>query len=245
VLKIKNLQVSLNKKMILDKIDLSVDSGTTHVLMGQNGAGKSTLAQSIMGNPNYTVKGELSFDKQDLLELDPQKRAALGIFLSFQQILEIPGVKIYDYLRLLQKKSHDKKLTPLKFKAFLKERMELLSFNESFLTRSLNHGFSGGEKKKLEILQMLVIEPKLIILDEIDSGLDIDAIQAVARAVNFMKQTKGSSVLVITHYSRILSYLNIDRVHLLSKGQLITSGGQDLVEQIEKQGFSQVLAGNQ
>lgn len=231
--------------MILDKIDLSVDSGTTHVLMGQNGAGKSTLAQSIMGNPNYTVKGELSFDKQDLLELDPQKRAALGIFLSFQQILEIPGVKIYDYLRLLQKKSHDKKLTPLKFKAFLKERMELLSFNESFLTRSLNHGFSGGEKKKLEILQMLVIEPKLIILDEIDSGLDIDAIQAVARAVNFMKQTKGSSVLVITHYSRILSYLNIDRVHLLSKGQLITSGGQDLVEQIEKQGFSQVLAGNQ
>ncbi len=245
MLKIKNLQVSLNKKMILDKIDLSVDSGTTHVLMGQNGAGKSTLAQSIMGNPNYTVKGELSFDKQDLLELDPQKRAALGIFLSFQQILEIPGVKIYDYLRLLQKKSHDKKLTPLKFKAFLKERMELLSFNESFLTRSLNHGFSGGEKKKLEILQMLVIEPKLIILDEIDSGLDIDAIQAVARAVNFMKQTKGSSVLVITHYSRILSYLNIDRVHLLSKGQLITSGGQDLVEQIEKQGFSQVLAGNQ
>lgn len=241
MLKIKNLQVSLNKKKILDKIDLSIPKGQAHVLMGQNGAGKSTLAQSIMGNPSYTVKGSVIYTKQELLELDPQERAALGIFLSFQQILEIPGVKIYDYLRLLHKKSHDKKLTPLKFKAFLKERMALLNFNEEFLTRSLNHGFSGGEKKKLEILQMLTIEPSLIILDEIDSGLDIDAIQAVARAVNFMQKDKGSSVLVITHYSRILSYLSIDRVHLLNKGQLIKSGGKDLVEQIEKEGFSQVL----
>ena len=225
----------------MDKIDLSVNSGTTHVLMGQNGAGKSTLAQSIMGNPNYMVKGELSFAKQDLLRLDPQQRSALGIFLSFQQILEIPGVKIYDYLRLLQKKSHPQKLTPLKFKAFLKERMDLLNFNEDFLTRSLNHGFSGGEKKKLEILQMLVIEPKLIILDEIDSGLDIDAIQAVARAVNFMRQTRGSSVLLITHYSRILSFLDIDRVHLLSKGRLIKSGGADLVVAIEAEGFAKFI----
>lgn len=242
MLKIKNLQVSLNKKKILDKIDLSIPKGQTHVLMGQNGAGKSTLAQSIMGNPNYTVKGSVTYAKQELLELDPQERAALGIFLSFQQILEIPGVKIYDYLRLLHKKSHGKKLTPLKFKAFLKERMALLNFNEEFLTRSLNHGFSGGEKKKLEILQMLVIEPSLIILDEIDSGLDIDAIQAVARAVNFMKKGKGSSVLVITHYSRILRFLEIDQVHLLNKGQLVKSGGKELVEQIEKQGFSNVLS---
>jgi Fe-S cluster assembly ATP-binding protein len=241
VLKIKNLQVSLNKKKILDKIDLSVKAGQTHVLMGQNGAGKSTLAQSIMGNPNYAVKGEISFAKQNLLDLDPQQRAALGIFLSFQQILEIPGVKIYDYLKLLHKKSHDKKLTPLKFKAFLKERMAILNFNEEFLTRSLNHGFSGGEKKKLEILQMLVIEPKLIILDEIDSGLDIDAIQAVARAVNFMQQEKKAAVLVITHYSRILSYLSVDQVHLLSKGEIVKEGGQELVAEIEKGGFAKFL----
>ena len=238
MLKIKNLQVSLNKKNILHKIDLSVKNAETHVLMGQNGAGKSTLAQSIMGNPNYTVKGELFFAEQNLLELDPQQRAALGIFLSFQQILEIPGVKIYDYLKLLYKKSHGKRLTPLKFKEFLKERMALLDFNEEFLKRSLNHGFSGGEKKKMEVLQMLVIEPKLVILDEIDSGLDIDAIKAVAKAVNFLKNEKKSAVLIITHYSRILQFLNIDGVHLLSKGQIVKSGGADLVQQIESKGFA-------
>jgi Fe-S cluster assembly ATP-binding protein len=243
MLKIKNLQVRLKKKLILDKIDLSIKESQTHVLMGQNGAGKSTLAQSIMGNPNYVVKGELFFAKQDLLELDPAKRANLGIFLSFQQILEIPGVKIYDYLKLLYKKSHDKKLTPLKFKAFLKERMAILDFKEEFLTRSLNYGFSGGEKKKLEILQMLVIEPKLIILDEIDSGLDIDAIKKVATAVNFMKQEKDSAVLVITHYSRILQFLEIDQVHLLKEGRIIKTGDAKLVAQIEEQGFA-TLSGN-
>ncbi len=241
MLKIKNLQVSLNKKNILDKIDLSIKKGETHILMGQNGVGKSTLAQSIMGNPNYLVKGEISFDSHDLLKLDPQQRAALGIFLSFQQILEIPGVKIYDYLKLLYKKSHDKKLTPLKFKAFLKERMNFLNFNEDFLTRSLNHGFSGGEKKKMEVLQMLVLEPKLIILDEIDSGLDIDAIEAVAKAVNFLKKEKQSSVLLITHYSRILNFLEIDRVHLLSKGKIIKEGDVSLVAQIESKGFANFL----
>lgn len=241
VLKIKNLQVSLNKKNILDKIDLSIKNGETHILMGQNGAGKSTLAQSIMGNPNYSVKGEISFASHSLLELDPQQRAALGIFLSFQQILEIPGVKIYDYLKLLHKKSHEKKLTPMKFKAFLKERMEILNFNEEFLKRSLNHGFSGGEKKKMEVLQMLVLEPKLIILDEIDSGLDIDAIEAVAKAVNFLKKEKKSSVLLITHYSRILNFLDIDRVHLLSKGKIVKDGDGSLVKQIEAKGFAAFL----
>lgn len=241
MLKIKNLQVSLNKKNILDKIDLSIKIGETHILMGQNGAGKSTLAQSIMGNPNYSVKGEISFDSHSLLELDPQQRAALGIFLSFQQILEIPGVKIYDYLKLLHKKSHEKKLTPMKFKAFLKERMEILSFNEEFLKRSLNHGFSGGEKKKMEVLQMLVLEPKLIILDEIDSGLDIDAIEAVAKAVNFLKKEKKSSVLLITHYSRILNFLSVDHVHLLSKGKIVKDGDGSLVKQIEAKGFAAFL----
>lgn len=241
MLQIKNLQISLNKKNILDKIDLSIKKSETHILMGQNGAGKSTLAQSIMGNPNYSVKGEIIFAKQNLLKLDPQQRAALGIFLSFQQILEIPGVKVYDYLKLLYKTSHDKKLTPLKFKEFLKERMAILNFNEEFLTRSLNHGFSGGEKKKMEVLQMLVLEPALIILDEIDSGLDIDAIQAVAQAVNFLKQTKQSSVFLITHYSRILSFLDIDQVHILSKGQIIKTGSADLVAEIEKKGFANFL----
>lgn len=236
--KIKNLQVSLNKKNILDKIDLSIKNGETHILMGQNGAGKSTLAQSIMGNPNYSVKGEISFASHDLLKLDPQQRAALGIFLSFQQILEIPGVKVYDYLKLLYKKSHEKKLTPLKFKAFLKERMEVLKFDGEFLKRSLNHGFSGGEKKKMEILQMLVLEPKLVILDEIDSGLDIDAIEAVANAVNYLKKEKQSSILLITHYSRILQFLEIDKVHLLSQGRMIRNGDASLVKEIENKGFS-------
>ncbi len=241
MLQIKNLQVSLNKKNILDKIDLSIKTGETHILMGQNGAGKSTLAQSIMGNPNYLVKGEISFASHSLLELDPQQRAALGIFLSFQQILEIPGVKIYDYLKLLHKKSHEKKLTPMKFKAFLKERMEILNFNEEFLKRSLNHGFSGGEKKKMEVLQMLVLEPKLIILDEIDSGLDIDAIEAVAKAVNFLKKEKKSSVMLITHYSRILNFLEIDHVHLLSKGKIVQNGDGSLVKEIEAKGFAAFL----
>lgn len=238
MLKIKNLQISLNKKNILDKIDLSIKKGETHILMGQNGAGKSTLAQSIMGSSEYLVKGEIIFAKQNLLKLDPQQRAALGIFLSFQQILEIPGVKIYDYLKLLYKKSHDKKLTPLKFKEFLKERMALLSFDEKLLKRSLNHGFSGGEKKKMEALQMLVLEPKLIILDEIDSGLDIDAIKAVAKAINFLKQEKQSSILLITHYSRILNFVNIDRVHLLEKGKIIKTGTASLVAEIEDKGFA-------
>lgn len=241
MLKIKNLQVKLKKKLIVDKIDLAVKKAETHVLMGPNGAGKSTLAQSIMGNPNYAVSGDLFYQKQNLLELDPQQRAALGIFLSFQAVLEIPGVKIYDYLKLLYKKSHTQKLSPLKFKAFLRERMEILDFKEEFLTRSLNHGFSGGEKKKLEMLQMLVIEPSLIILDEIDSGLDIDAIAAVAKAVNFMQRTKHSAVLVITHYARILQFLKIDQVHLLKAGRLVRSGDATLAAQIEAQGFKAVI----
>lgn len=241
MLVIKNLEVKLQKKSIVRGVDLTIKQGETHVLMGQNGAGKSTLAQSIMGNPNYQVKGSLQFASQDLLELDPQQRAALGIFLSFQQILEIPGVKIYDYLKLLYKKSHEKKLTPLKFKAFLQEKMELVSFDPAFLQRSLNYGFSGGEKKKLEVLQMLVIEPKLIILDEIDSGLDIDAIKAVARGVNYMQQEHQAAVLVITHYSRILQFLHIDQVHLLSKGEIVKRGTAELVERIEQDGFVKVI----
>lgn len=241
MLEIKNVQISLNKKNILDKIDLSIKKGETHILMGQNGAGKSTLAQSIMGNPNYSVKGEIIFAKQNLLKLNPQQRAKLGIFLSFQQILEIPGVKVYDYLKLLYKTSHEKKLTPLKFKEFLKERMAILNFNEELLKRSLNHGFSGGEKKKMEVLQMLVLEPQLVILDEIDSGLDIDAIQAVANAVNYLKQEKQVAVLLITHYSRILNFLNIDFVHVLNKGQIIKTGSADLIKKIEKKGFANFL----
>lgn len=241
MLQLKNIQISIKNKKILDKIDLSIKKGETHILMGQNGAGKSTLAQSIMGNPNYSVKGEIIFAKQNLLNLNPQQRAKLGIFLSFQQILEIPGVKIYDYLKLLYKTSHEKKLTPLKFREFLRERMAILNFNEELLKRSLNHGFSGGEKKKMEVLQMLVLEPKLIILDEIDSGLDIDAIQAVAQAINFLKKEKQTSVLLITHYSRILSFLDIDRVHILSKGKIIKTGCADLVTEIEKKGFANFL----
>ncbi len=241
MLRIKNLQVLLNKKNILDKIDLSIKKGETHVLMGPNGAGKSTLAQSIMGNPNYSVKGEIIFDQQNLLELDSQQRAKLGVFLSFQQILEIPGVKVYDYLKLLYKISHEKKLTPLQFKEFLKSRIAILNFNENFLLRSLNHGFSGGEKKKMEVLQMLVLEPTLIILDEIDSGLDIDAIQAVAKTINFLQKEKQAAVLLITHYAKILDFLSIDRVHILSQGKIIKSGSTKLVAEIEKKGFANFL----
>lgn len=241
MLQLKNIQISIKNKKILDKIDLSIKSGETHVLMGQNGAGKSTLAQSIMGNPHYAVKGEIIFAKKNLLNLDPQQRAQLGIFLSFQQILEIPGVKIYDYLKLIYKTSHRAKLTPLQFKAFLKTRMALLNFDENLLKRSLNHGFSGGEKKKMEVLQMLVLEPKLIILDEIDSGLDIDAIQAVAKAIAFLQKEIKSAVLLITHYARILDFLPIDRVHILNKGQIIKSGSVKLVKEIEAQGFTNFL----
>lgn len=208
--------------------------------MGPNGAGKSTLAQSIMGQPNYRVAAEkLTFNNKNLLKLDPQERAGLGIFLSFQQAVEIPGLRVYSYLRLLYNNSHREKLSPPKFRAWLKEKLDLLQLNESYLQRSLNDGFSGGEKKKMEMLQMLVLEPRLVVLDEIDSGLDVDAIKVVAKAINYLREQHKSSFLIITHYARILKYLEIDRVHLMEQGQLIRSGGSELVSSVEERGFAQ------
>jgi Fe-S cluster assembly ATP-binding protein len=237
MLKIKHLQVAIAEKQILSDISLEIFPGESHVLMGKNGAGKSTLAQSIMGNPLYSVTAEeFSFAGQDLRELDASQRAQLGIFLSFQQALEIPGLKLSSYLRMLYNKSHSKALSPVAFRKFAAEKLALLEMPTDFLSRSLNDGFSGGEKKKTEILQMLVLEPKLMILDEIDSGLDINAIKLVAKAIQSL-QKQGSSLLMITHYERILQNLSVDRVHLLQAGQILQSGDRKLAENIENQGF--------
>lgn len=243
LLSIRNLQAHIDAKTILSGVDLTIRPGETHVIMGQNGAGKSTLVQCIMGNPQYEYQAdEMQFLEQNLLTLDATSRAHLGIFLSFQQAIEIPGLKIFSYLRMLYNKSHTTPLSPLKFRQFLQAKLAELTLPENLMQRSLNDGFSGGEKKKMEILQMLVLEPKLIILDEIDSGLDVDAIKQVASSVKHLQQQLGSSVLLITHYERILHSLHIDQVHLMKQGKIVQSGSAQLAQEIEEKGFTALQA---
>ena len=238
ILEVKDLSVSVDENKIIKKVGLVLKEGKIHVLMGPNGSGKSTLAQVLMGHPSYIAdNGEVLFEGDDILEMAPDERAGKGIFLSFQYPSEVPGVTISSYLRMIYNKMFGANLSPVKFRALVKEKMKLLKMDKSFLERYLNEGFSGGEKKRMEMLQMLVLEPKLAILDETDSGLDIDAIKIVANAINTIHGQTKMTILLITHYTRILKYIEPDKVFVMQGGEITRFGGRELAEELEKSGY--------
>lgn len=238
-LKISNLHTSTDGKEILKGLNLSIKSGEIHAIMGPNGSGKSTLAYTIAGHPRYTVEhGIIEYNRKDLKGLSPEERAREGIFLAFQYPVEVPGVPIIDFL----KTARGAVLVHASFPSFMKELdgiMKTLGIEKDFLSRYLNEDFSGGEKKKAEILQMAVLQPSMIILDETDSGLDIDALQTSARGVNELRP-KDAGVLIITHYQRILNYIKPDFVHVLKDGKIIKSGGIELAEEVERKGYGAI-----
>lgn len=248
-LEIKNLHASVNGQEILKGVTLTVRSGEIHTIMGPNGSGKSTLCHVLMGHPKYEVtKGKILLDNEDITTLDPDKRAKLGIFLSFQYPQEIPGVRFTHFIRQAKNAiliAQGKTAMPVKdFLNLLKEKIKMLKFPESFLERSVNEGFSGGEKKRAEILQMAVLEPRFAILDETDSGLDVDALKIVAKAGNDIARNTQSGVLLITHYKRILNYMKPDFVHIMSNGKIIKTGKHEMVEEIETKGYEPFIANN-
>lgn len=239
MLKIKDLKVSIEDKEILKGINLDVLKGKVHVLMGPNGSGKSTLAQTIMGNPMYTVtSGDIVLENESILDMEPHARALKGIFLSFQYPSEVTGVTISNFLRMIYNKRHTQNLSPVKFRKILEGKMDALNMNTDFAQRYLNDGFSGGEKKRMEMLQMSILEPKIAILDETDSGLDIDALKIVSNAVNTLKKDTNMSVLIITHYTRILQHIQADKVHILQDGVIVREGNRDLADELEQKGYA-------
>ncbi|HKJ66418.1 MAG TPA: Fe-S cluster assembly ATPase SufC [bacterium] len=238
MLEIKNLKGGVEHLEILKGINLSVNGGEIHAIMGPNGSGKSTLANILMGNPNYELtEGEMWFRGELMNDLDPDERARLGMFLAFQYPSEIPGVSMDKFLRDSYNAVKNDSVSVGKFNKMLRKKMQQLGMDESFATRYLNEGFSGGEKKRSEMLQLAVMEPKLAILDETDSGLDIDALQVVAHSVNQMKNPE-MGVVVITHYQRILKYLEPDYVYVMLQGRIVDSGGYSLAEKLEEKGYS-------
>ncbi len=235
---IKDLKVSVGEIEILKGVNLEVEEGSTTVLMGPNGSGKSTLAQAVMGHPFYEVTNGTAFlNETNILELDANLRSEAGIFLSFQYPNEVPGVNVANYLRMIFNLHHKQNLSPVKFRALLKEKMEFLEMSDDFTNRFLNEGFSGGEKKRMEMLQLLVIEPKIAILDETDSGLDVDALKLVGKTINHLKEKNNMSVLLITHYTRILKYIHADKVYIMQDGHIIRSGDASLAHELEEKGF--------
>lgn len=236
-LQISDLHVPIDNKSILDGIDLEIKPGEIHALMGPNGSGKSTLAQSLMGHPLFMpAKGKIVLDGEDITEAAPERRAEKGLFLSFQYPSSIPGVTVSNFLRTALNQSKGKELGLVEFNTLLKEKMAALQMDRSFARRYLNEGFSGGEKKRAEMLQMLLLDPAYAILDETDSGLDVDALRVVADAINaFHSEKKG--ILLITHYSRILELVKPTHVHILYKGRIVKSGGPELAKEIEDQGY--------
>jgi Fe-S cluster assembly ATP-binding protein len=245
-LEIKNLHVSIDGKEILKGLDLTVEKGKVHAIMGPNGTGKSTLAYTLMGHPSYTVtEGEVHFRGQDILELEPDERSRLGIFLAFQYPVAIPGVTVANFLRTAINahrravNAEDKGMPIPEFRKLLKEKMAMLKMDQNFAGRYLNEGFSGGEKKRAEILQLATLNPEIAILDETDSGLDIDALRIVADGVNTL-MSKDMGVLLITHYQRLLNYIKADSVHVMLDGRIVESGGPDLALHLEEQGYDWV-----
>jgi Fe-S cluster assembly ATP-binding protein len=248
ILEIKNLSAGVEGKQILKGISLSIGPGEVHAVMGPNGSGKSTLAAVLAGRDGYDVTGgEVLYDGKDLLELDPEERAREGVFLAFQYPVEIPGVNSTYFLKAalneIRKAKGEPELDAIEFLNLVKDKIKLLELNEDLLKRSVNEGFSGGEKKRNEIFQMAVLEPKLAILDETDSGLDIDALKVVSNGVNKFK-TKQNSQLVITHYQRLLNYIVPDYVHVLVDGRIVKSGGKELALELEAHGYDWILKGN-
>ena len=243
MLEIKNLQASINNKLILKGLNLSIKPGELHAVMGPNGSGKSTLANVLSGKSGYKISGTLNFEGKNLKEIPIEERAQKGIFLAFQYPLEIPGVNTNNFLKTslnsIRKARGEKEIDTLSFLKMVKEKASELGIDENFLSRQLNVGFSGGEKKKNEILQMKILDPNFSILDETDSGLDIDALRIVANGVN-SSRNKKKSFLVITHYQRLLNYIKPDFVHVLSDGKIIKSGCSELAEELEKTGYKKI-----
>jgi Fe-S cluster assembly ATP-binding protein len=242
MLKINELNVAINAQSILKGINLRVNAGEVHAIMGPNGSGKSTLSKVLAGHPSYQVTGgEISYLGRDLLPLAPEERAQAGIFMSFQYPVEIPGVTNINFLKAsvnaVRKGQGKNTLDAIEFLSFIREKCQLLDMDESFLYRSINEGFSGGEKKRNEILQMAALEPKLAILDETDSGLDIDALRIISQGVNAMRSPERSIILV-THYQRLLDYIEPDFIHVLVNGRIIMSGDKSLALELEQKGYS-------
>jgi Fe-S cluster assembly ATP-binding protein len=249
MLDIKNLQVNVEGKPILKGINLHVNAGEVHAIMGPNGSGKSTLARALSGHPEYEITGgSVTFDGKDLLDMDPDERAREGVFMAFQYPVEIAGVNNAYFLKaaLNAKRKHQgqPELDAMEFMQLIKEKSKLLEIDQSMLSRAVNEGFSGGEKKRNEIFQMSLLEPRLAILDETDSGLDIDALKLVASGVNAMR-TPERAIIVVTHYQRLLDYIVPDYVHVLSAGRIVKSGGKELALELEKRGYGWIETGAQ
>lgn len=246
-LEIKNLKVKAEGKLILEDVSLKVGPGEVHALMGPNGSGKSTLAYVLLGHPGYkVVGGSATFSGKNLLKLSPDKRAELGLFLAFQYPVSVPGVTVANFLRqayrALEPKKGNGQMSALEFRQNLAAKARKLGIDEKLLSRSLNDGFSGGEKKRVEILQLLALEPKLAILDETDSGLDIDALKTVAAGINDFADP-NRAILLITHYQRILRFVKPDAVHVMVAGKVVKSGGKELARELEKKGYAFVKKG--
>jgi len=246
MLKIKNLHVSVNDNKILKGLNLSVNKGEIHAIMGPNGSGKSTLAQVIAGRKEYKVnKGSIIYSNKKLLELSADERAKQGIFLAFQYPIEIPGISTTNFIKTAVNKIRESKgkkpLDAVSFLKVMKEKMKIVKINQTLLSRSINEGFSGGEKKRNEIFQMAMLDPKLAILDETDSGLDIDALKIVAKGVNKLK-SKDNATIIITHYQRLLNFIIPDYVHVLIDGKIVKSGDKNLAQELEKKGYDWIRA---
>jgi Fe-S cluster assembly ATP-binding protein len=245
VLKIDNLHATASDKEILKGVSLAMNAGEVHAIMGPNGSGKSTLAQVIAGHPGYVVTaGTITYDGKDLIAMQPEERAQAGVFLAFQYPVEIPGVTNAYFMRsaynAVRKAQGKEELDPIEFLELMDERLKLVDMDVSMLHRSVNAGFSGGEKKRNEILQMAVLEPRLAILDETDSGLDIDALRVVAEGVNKLKRSDNATI-VVTHYQRLLNYIVPDFVHVLAQGRIVRSGGKELALELEARGYDWVM----
>ncbi|GAX39181.1 FeS assembly ATPase SufC [Tolypothrix sp. NIES-4075] len=245
VLSVRDLTANVDGTPILKGVNIEVKSGEVHAIMGPNGSGKSTFSKVLAGHPAYEVTGgEVIFQGQNLLEMEPEERARSGVFLAFQYPLEIPGVSNLDFLRVAynsrQKARGLEEIDAFDFDDLIEEKLDVVKMNPAFLNRSLNEGFSGGEKKRNEILQMALLEPKLAILDETDSGLDIDALKIVANGVNQLANPENATIM-ITHYQRLLNYIVPDYVHVMAQGQILTSGGKDLALELESRGYDWVL----
>ncbi len=240
-LEIRNLHVRIEEREILRGVDLTVDRGEVHALMGPNGSGKSTLANTLLGHPAYEVtEGSIRFKGQELIEAEPHERAKAGLFLAFQYPVAIPGVSVANFLRMAINAKRDQPIQVKEFRNELQHAIELLDVDRSFTSRHLNDGFSGGEKKRAEILQMAMLKPDVAILDETDSGLDIDALRTVAEGVEKLHKEQGLGALIITHYQRILHYIKPQFVHIMLDGRIVLEGGVELVEQLEREGYDQI-----
>jgi Fe-S cluster assembly ATP-binding protein len=249
VLSVRDLTANVNGTPILKGVNIEVKSGEVHAIMGPNGSGKSTFSKVLAGHPAYEVTGgEVIFQGQNLLEMEPEERARSGIFLAFQYPLEIPGVSNLDFLRVAynsrRKAQGLEEIDAFDFDDLIEEKLDVVKMNPAFLNRSLNEGFSGGEKKRNEILQMALLEPKLAILDETDSGLDIDALKIVANGVNQLASPENATIM-ITHYQRLLNYIVPDYVHVMAQGQILMCGGKDLALELEARGYDWVLEGTE